>query len=166
MKRFVLAFTLVALQGAVPAFADDCPNGNCEPRTRETCFNIQCTFENPNAPAGYQRCEVSAVFDKKVTLGGGEVRDDSSQRDNPEFQVTCDGSSVFNNSARRFTDLLGTRIQGETGPHPSLSLPRGALHTGAHGGAGSHYSPAALELNVLGQWIRTGGTCFIWSGAP
>ncbi len=143
-----------------------CPDGRCRPETRETCFNLVCYYSNPQNPVGYQSCKVSAKFDKRVTIGGGEVQDDSFQRNNPEFEVECDNSVLFNNSARRFTDALGTRIQGESGPHPAITLPRGALHSGADGTSGDHVSPSTLELDVGSSLLRTSGSCFIWTGIP
>ncbi len=162
---------MVQAQDAAPTPTDHnppghCPDGRCRPETRETCFNLVCYYKNPHNPEGYKNCKVSAKFDKRVTLGGGEVSDDSSQRNNPEFEVQCDNSIIFNNSARRFTDALGTRIQGETGPHPAITLPRGELHTGADGTSGDHVSPSILELDIDSYQLRTEGSCYIWSGTP
>jgi len=90
------------------------------------------------------------------------VDDESTGRENPTLVVTCDDRKVFNNSARRFTSLLGTRIQGETGPFPSILLPRGALHSGANNTSGDHVSDSILELDEH----RLEGSCHIWTGFP
>jgi hypothetical protein len=108
-------------------------------------------------------CTVSATFRKDVTLDGGEVQDDSNGENHPQMQVECDGRVIFGPSgAHRFTDLLGTRIQGQSGPTPAVLLPRAALHSGADGQSGSHYSQSILEVG--GERAR--GSCFIWSGNP
>lgn len=72
------------------------------------------------------------MFSKAVTLDGGEIVDDSSLGNNPTLVVTCDGTVVYNDSAHRSTALLGSIIQAESGPVPSLSLDRGELHDGTH----------------------------------
>jgi hypothetical protein len=85
---------------------------------------------------------------------------------NPKLEVVCDGETIFNNSARRFTGLLGTRIQGESGPFPALILPRGALHSGANGGSGPHVSKALIEIDDGRRVFQEEGRCHIWTGNP
>jgi hypothetical protein len=178
-KRTLLGFlSAVLILGAGVARADismgdrdrdddrDCPGRECRPPTKTTCFNLVCYFDDEKNPHGFKSCKAAAKFNKRVTVDGGEVQDDSNLGDNPQFEVTCDNKILFNNSARRFTDLLGTRIQGETGPHPSISIPRGELHSGSDGRSGDHISPAVLELDTGNQLLRTRGQCYIWTGAP
>lgn len=146
---------------------------NCRDETREVNFNLMCNYDFGhhlvvNDDGHYARsCTVSATFRKNVTMDGGEVQDDSNDMNNPQMQVECDGSVIFGPSgARRFTDLLGTRIQGQTGPTPAILLPRAALHSGAEGQSGSHYSESTLEVRAPSGLERARGSCFIWSGNP
>jgi hypothetical protein len=89
-----------------------------------------------------------------VTLDGGEVTDDSEYPFNPKFEIECDDEWIQKGPSRRFTEILGTRIQAEQGPFPALVLPRGALHVGPHS------SDARLEFT--NQTMN--GSCFIYSG--
>ena len=149
-----------------------CPDGNCNPPTKSICFNLVCHYNFPGEgpDQGQHRegksCKVAARFEKLVTIDGGEVTDDSTHPNNPELEVSCDNKMVYNNSAHRFTDLLGTRIQGEMGPHPAITLPRGALHAGAGESSGSHVAASVLELDTGRGFERARGTCFIWTGLP
>lgn len=169
----------------INAGANDCeckPGEKCPPPkcTKEECFNIICHYKSHNEKNdGYEKCQVAARFLKNVTLEGGEVEDSSEQpkdhhgngpregeppnnegphRDffDHQFEVKCDGHLIYNDGARRFTDMLGTRIQAETGPYPAILLPRGTLH------AGHHYAPSWLELGE--QNMR--GSCYIYNGQP
>src|SRR5690242_19757913 len=125
MRTLMLGMLIYAF-GANLALANDaednCHGPHCKPKTREVCFNVVCSFIDKDQPAGYENCRVASTFNKRGRLGGGEVEDDSVQATNPQLQVKCEGGTIFNNSARRFTDLLGTRIQGETGAFPALIL--------------------------------------------
>jgi hypothetical protein len=122
----------------------------------------------PDLGAWWLERETKEEFVLLRTIDGGEVQDDSTDSNNPQMQVSCDGTSIFGPSGtHRFTDLLGTRIQGQMGPNPALLLPRGALHTGAeHDTSGSHYSQSMLELRGEDGPSRAYGKCFIWTGAP
>ncbi|MEW6055990.1 MAG: hypothetical protein AB1540_05190 [Bdellovibrionota bacterium] len=144
--------------------------GQDVPRRVET-FNVVCAYNDVNNPEGFKTCRASAVFDKEVTLDGGEVVDESPEpspdlsSEIPFFKVECDNVSKWNDQAhsRRFTDLLSTRIQALSGPFPSIYLPRGALHVGPHV-VGSY-----IEIDTgipSNQQIRTNGKCHIWTGAP
>lgn len=144
---------------------------DCEVKTKEVCFNLVCFYESKKLSDdrddwGFKKCKVASTFKKKVTLDGGEVEDDSYHENNPQLEVDCDGQRIFNNSARRFTDLLGTRIQGETGPFPAISLPRGALHGNFPHDSGYHVSPSVLEVEGDKHKERLKGKCHIWTGAP
>lgn len=156
--------------GSSSAFAGDphqnpsCPD--CTDPTREVCFNLMCHYEFKNEYGSPKNCTVSSTFTKNVTVDGGEVQDDSSVGNNPRLDISCDNEKIFNNSAHRFTDLLGTRIQGQTGPSPAVLLPRGALHSGQEGQSGSHYSKSILELDNGREFVRANGKCFIWTGTP
>lgn len=181
MRSFVVLGILAMALGSSFAFANDggqqgggqqdggqqggpgCPD--CAPETEEACFNLVCNYEfEPSS--GVRKCSVASTFVKDVTKDGGEVVDNSDWKNNPIFEVSCDGEKIFNNRARRFTDLLGTRIQGESGPTPAILLPRGQLHTSADGQGGGHYSRSVLELDNGHGFIRGKGSCFIWTGYP
>jgi hypothetical protein len=175
-KLTYLAIFAVALAaGAARADdggGDDCDGIHCRPRTRDVCFNVVCHYDldrdlgdRGDGHDEGRHCKVAAEFVAPVTIGGGEVTSDSDERSAPRFEVTCDGKPVYNDSAHRYTDLLGTRIQGETGPHPAITLERGALHTGPDHDSGYHQSPSTLILEDEG--VKVGhGTCDIWTGAP
>ena len=166
-KHVALLAGLFALtSGLGNAFADDehhPPCRDCQDPTRETCFNLVChyEFEGEGTP---RHCTASTIFNKAVTRDGGEVQDDSNLSNNPRLEVSCDDKVVFANSARRYTDLLGTRIQGQTGPTPAILLPRGTLHSGSEGSNGGHYSRSILEIDTGQHFLRGKGKCFIWTG--
>jgi hypothetical protein len=137
--------------------ADDCKDKdkNCPVPKKVVCFNILCNYQKRHDEKGkYESCRSAAKFQKWVAEDGREVRDNSARPYNPRFEVECDYMTIFNNSANRYTDRLGTRIQAKKGPYPATLLPRGALHEG-HG-----YSLSALE--VEGQILR--GHCYIYTG--
>jgi hypothetical protein len=169
---FVAGMMLFGL-GSVPSFAGDHDCPSCEDPTREVCFNLVChyDFDHDNAfvddqGESHERCTAASTFKKAVTVDGGEVQDDSTLENNPQLEVVCGGKKIFSSGAHRYTDLLGTRIQGLTGPNPAVLLPRGELHSGAEGQSGSHYSPSTLELAGKKGFARAKGTCFIWTGTP
>jgi hypothetical protein len=144
-----------------------CPGGRpCEPKKKDVCFNVQCDFYNADNPVGFRSCKAAARFHKNVTRDGGEIQDDSNSSNNPEFEVNCEGVQLYNNSSHRYTDLLGTRIQGQSGPFPAILLPRGSLHSGANGTSGDHVSPSILEIDSGSRIVRTYGSCHIWTGEP
>ncbi|MGZ6371569.1 MAG: hypothetical protein ACXWPM_12505, partial [Bdellovibrionota bacterium] len=122
------------------------------------CFNIVCDYradhDSDDRDGPFHQCRAASVFKKLVTEQGEEIRDRSSFPNNPALDVQCDGRTVFNNSARRFTDDLGTRIQAEEGPYPAILLPRGVL-TDRH-----QYSVSQLELE--GQSLS--GFCYVYTG--
>lgn len=168
MDKLAIFSSLALLLGASMAFADDadsCDGPNCRVPTRTTCFNVVCYYQSEMD--NFKNCRASATFKKNVTKDGGEVADDSTFENNPRFEVQCDGKTIFNNSARRFTGMLGTRIQAEAGPLPAIFLPRGELHgDGYRGNAGDHVSMSYLELDTQNGPERLQGTCHIWTGAP
>lgn len=174
MKK-TISTAMLALLFALPALATDregdCDGRDgrdCKPKTKDVCFNLVCYYVDHKNPKGYRNCKASAVFDKAVTLDGGEFRDDSTSKNHPQFEVACDDLSPYHsNSALRFTSLLGTRIQAQTGPHPAISLPRGALHSGPDGFSGEHISRSVLEVDAGDEGLlKTDGVCFIWTGQP
>jgi hypothetical protein len=169
----VLAFAL----GSAPVRADGgggsddghhCPD--CVPETRDVCFNLVChyDFDEDHGPADHEHhhCTAAATFTKAVTLDGGEVADNSHEGSNPALNISCDDHEYDPRPARRFTGLLGTRIQGETGPTPAILLPRGELHTGPGDQNSGHYSKSILELDADHGFKRGDGSCFIWTGLP
>ena len=177
-KNFALAAMLVSLV-SLSAFADDedmgrCPGPDCKVKTKKVCFNLQCTYgdhhENETSidpEGGHDRnCRAAATFVKAVTKDGGEVSDDSNSHNNPRFEVKCGKDSLTDNSARRFTTLLGTRIQREQGPFPAILLPRGALHSGSDNLAGFHVAKSVLEVDTGHKVKHLHGTCYIWTGNP
>ncbi|MGZ3687414.1 MAG: hypothetical protein ACXVBW_03900 [Bdellovibrionota bacterium] len=172
MKRYAWIALIALSLGSSFAFADedhghDCDDGHCEVPTKEVCFNLVCYYNNEHNPEKFKSCKFASTFRKKVTIDGGEVVDDSHFGNNPTIDLECDGKDLYPGSARRFTDLLGTRIQGEAGPHPAITLPRGALHSGSEDNrAGDHQAPSTLELDSGYEVLRTKGTCYIWTGNP
>lgn len=160
----MLAFLIgSANAGIARADGDQCPD--CKPPTKPVCFNLVCSYQFDGWDK-HASCKVAATFVKDVTKDGGEVTDDSQDDNNPRLEVSCDGIPIFNNSARRYTDLLGTRIQGQEGPDPAVTLPRGELHTGPDGISGGHYSYSTLELDDDTLRRSAKGSCFIWTGYP
>lgn len=142
---------------------DDCPA--CHEKTKTVCLNLMCNYTFKYGDKE-RTCTAAAVFDKKVTKDGGEVSDVSGKDDAVKMEVSCEGYPIWNPPARRFTDLLGTRIQGQQGPDPAISLPRGVLHSSEEGKGAGHYSYSTLELNTQDGFKRAHGSCFIWSGNP
>jgi hypothetical protein len=140
---------------------------DCQPKTKPACFNLVCYYDNIQSPHDeFRHCKAAATFNAPVTIDGGEFQSDSRDGNNPQLEVTCDGNVIFNNSAHRYTDLLGSRIQGETGPHPAILLPRGELHSGADDHSGDHQSPSTLQLDGQDGPVSAQGTCYIWTGNP
>ena len=177
MNKMTYVGAVVMMVTSSLVWADeDCRDGHhCKPKTKETCFNLVCHYDlrerdrdhaNDRDRDHTRHCTVASVFKKDVTRDGGEVRDDSDDKNNPTLEVTCDGMKIYNNSSRRSTDLLGTRIQGQTGPSPAILLSRGELHTGADGQSGGHYANSSLELDTGTEFERGSGQCFIWTGLP
>ncbi|MDR3607190.1 MAG: hypothetical protein P4M08_07410 [Oligoflexia bacterium] len=175
MKKFVLLGILALSFGSIAAKADDhpCPGPDCRPPTKDVCFNLMCIYNSEDHIADHddKSCTVASTFVKEVTLDGGEVIDDSdrddSDRDNvTTLEVSCGGKVLFDNSAYRHTDLLGTRIQGQEGPTPAITLPRGELHTVESGQGGGHYSWSTLEFQTEERFKHLDGSCFIWAGKP
>jgi hypothetical protein len=147
----------------------DCPH--CKPKTKDVCFNLVCHYKfekehglDSNDNNDHDReCSVASTFTKAVTEdGGGEVQDASDADDKLKLQVSCEGLTVYNDGGHRYTDLLGSRFQGITGPDPAFTLPRGALHAARDGDG--HYAPSILELNLDDEFKRGRGSCFIWTG--
>jgi hypothetical protein len=119
----------------------------------------------------YKTCKAISIFEKVVTAEGAEVTDESPEPSTPlspqvpRFSVECDGlpEPVYNNYARRFTDLLSTRIQALTGPKPAIYLPRGALHVGYH--VADSYLDIDTGIPTQKQ-LRIPGKCNIYTGRP
>ncbi len=168
---FAFAFNLPTLALAHDQSSGDdhspCHGEECEQPTRPVCFNIVCNYESHDNRGDKTSCKAASTFFAPVTLDGGEVESQSHLGNNPQLEVTCDDNKVtYNNSARRYTDLLETRIQGEEGPTPAILLPRGELHSGPDHKSGNHVSPSILELQGEHGLERLEGSCQIWTGAP
>jgi hypothetical protein len=159
----------------------------CEP-TRTADFNIVCFYKKHEhkehgdkdqdqgqgqRPGDDDKdkgsvCKVSSTFAKRITADGGEIMDRSpdpgqgNPAELPMLSVECGPEAKYNDHARRWTDLLSTRIQGLTGPHPAIYLPRGALHEGTHV-ADSYLE---VESGIPGDPVRMYGKCHIWTGRP
>lgn len=179
MRMMIVLSALVLSLGASVSMASEamdphrpdphhpgCPGHGCEEKTKDVCFNVVCYYHNPQNPPGYKSCRAAAKFQKDVTLSGGEVEDDSNVKNNPELEVSCENTVLYNNSSNRFTNLLGTRFQGQTGPFPAVLLPRGALHSGSNGSSGNHTSSSILEIDSTHGQLKAQGSCYIWTGAP
>lgn len=170
----VLAFAL----GAAPARADGIAGGgdddhhhcpHCNPETKEVCFNLVCHYdfdEDHDQDHHRRHCTAAATFKKRVTEQGGEVSDNSKPEDDVKLEVKCEDDHFDPRPGRRFTDLLGTRLQGEQGPTPAILLPRSELHTGPGDKNSGHYSKSVLELDTNKGFRRGEGECFIWTGFP
>ena len=162
-KRYwllIVCFFSFGLISSDPVFAGpvtDCKDGkegkDCPP-VQEICFNLVCSYQREGREGTYEKCQAAARFKKWVTAGGGEIWDRSEGVNHPEFEVECDEYMIFNNSALRYTDSLGTRIQGRTGPYPAVVIPRGSLRDG------HSYVPSSLEFSD--QHLR--GYCYVYSG--
>jgi hypothetical protein len=126
---------------------------DCEP-PHEICFNAYCNYARDDR-YGFEKCRAVSVFKKLVNADGSEIFDVSRRPNNPQFAVECDGRAIFNNSARRYTDYMGTRIQAETGPYPAILFPKRALSDGRG------YVASSLELD--GQILK--GYCYLYTGA-
>ncbi len=168
MKKMIFLGVLALTLGATAARADDdCQGPNCKPPTKDVCFNLLCNYECGDHDGNHEKsCTVSSTFVKAVTLDGGEVEDNSESPNNPTLELSCDGKVLFNNSAYRYTEGLGTRIQGQEGPTPAITLPRGELHSTSVGQGGGHYSPSTLEFQSSEGFEKLRGSCFIWAGYP
>lgn len=94
---------------------------------RHVTFNVFCRYYDNRHRDEKPVCYAGALFKKSVGVLGGEVFDETERRDGPQFEVECEGSTIYNSGARRYTDRDGTRIQAETGPYPAIVLPPGAL---------------------------------------
>lgn len=129
-------------------------------------FNVVCYYKSADAPKSLQACKVASTFQKAITPDGAEVADSSPEGLGhasplvPTFNVECDRTLSFNDHARRQTNLLNTRIQALTGPHPAIYLPRGSLH------AGFHVEDSLLEIDYRDEQLRLEGQCYIWTGNP
>ncbi len=175
MRNVTFAAALCIVFGSGMAMADtrgegggggddhDCPA--CHEKTKPVCMNLKCDYKFRHHDKDIN-CAVVTVFNKTVTEDGGEVSDVSGKDDDVKMEIACEGTPIWNGPARRFTDLLGTRIQGEQGPNPAITLPRGVLHSNEDGKGAGHYSHSRLELQTDEGWKRADGACFIWSGNP
>jgi hypothetical protein len=156
------AFLILGIVSAPSVLADDCKDGKCPPPPpeRSVCFNVFCTFQRQDAgtqgesTGHYQKCQVASTFTHWVTGDGNEVWDNSTDSFNPAFEVQCDNEVIYNGSAHRYTDYLGTRLQAIPGPYPAVDLPKDSLREIRH------YSDASLEF--ADQSLQ--GTCYIYTG--
>ncbi len=172
MKKLIFISFCSVLMSAGIAMADGghegnhdgddhrCHDGECNPPTKEVCFNVVCTYElkEDHEHEHGQACSAASTFTKKVTEDGAEV----PQNLEGTLDVTCDGQT-WKSGAAIFTDLLGSRIQSSTGPDPAVLLPRGALTSGAEGRSGGHDTDSVLEINDNSKIRRGEGKCFIWT---
>jgi hypothetical protein len=186
MRAFMLFLSIFLILGDQGAIAGLCVREPCE-LVKEERFNVVCNFRahdqvsrlefNSEAPRVvpseternvahnrmFKQCRVVTTFYKHVTVDGAEMNDESDLINNPWLEVRCDGLTVFNDRARRFTALLGTRIQGESGHFPCLQLPRGTLHSGSNGTSGAHVAQAFFEVDVGNFFFHGKGKCQIWT---
>lgn len=132
--------------------------------SRSVFFKLECFHFNPQAEVGIRKCKVGSTFEKKVSQDGWELIDDSVSSDHPTLDVNCEGWSR-SYSAKRFTNLLGTRLQNESDPFPSLGLPRGVLHSGNGPTSGNHVSTALLEIEIGAEIHSLPGVCYIWTNS-
>jgi hypothetical protein len=167
MKNAKLAlFISLTMLAATAALADgpntndkgECHQGKCDPPAppKKVCLNVFCSYQKDGEHGKFEKCEAAAVFEKWVTAEGNEIWDNSAEPFNPDFEVSCDDRVLFNGTAHRYTDYLGTRIQALRGPYPALLLPRGVLQEG------HRYEKSALEFPD-GHSMR--GYCFVYTGA-
>lgn len=138
---------------------------DCKDPDNLTCFNIYCRYEESrhdddksdsftDSHDSYEKCRAASQFKKNVGDDGSEIEDRSYPPFNPRMAVECDGSVIYNNSAHRYTDYKGTRIQAQHGPYPAILLPKGALRDD------HHYVRSVLELSD--QTLK--GYCYIYTG--
>lgn len=139
---------------------DSCKGKDCPPPERPprpVCFNVYCTYqgdEQQGAKKHYDRCTAAASFVHLVADDGDEVFDNSADSSNPAFEVQCDSQVLYDGPAHRYTDRLGSRIQGIPGPYPAIVLPVGALTELRH------YSESSLEVDDQ----RLSGDCYVYTG--
>lgn len=157
----ITLLTALSADGFQLARAGDLPsgqsagkdNGECKyegcKKTRPTCFNLYCVYQKDG-----DRCEAAATFNHFVTDEGRETWGNSTEGNNPVYSVSCGGHSIYSGSGHRYTDRLGTRIQGIPGPFPAIVLPVGALKELRH------YSESTLETRDETYL----GTCYIYTG--
>ncbi len=157
-KLILLTFALLA---SANSFADKGPEKgpvcknpkDCE-GIRPVCFNVFCEYKSKDPHSTYNACSVGTIFWKDVSDSGKEIGDNSIQGNNPDFEVECDKSRIFNSSGHRYTDFMGTRIQAQIGPWPAITLPHGALADG------HRYVLSDLELGAE----KYRGFCYIYTG--
>jgi hypothetical protein len=138
---------------------NNCIGNDCKPKTKEVCFNLYCNYEfEEHGDHAQKSCSAASTFRKQVTLEGAEV----PQTLDGNLEVKCDGQSWYGR-ADIFTGLLGTRIEGKTGPDPAIFLPRGALNAGSDGLTQGHYSDSGIEITEQGKFTHGRGKCFIWT---
>lgn len=156
MNTKLLLSVSIVLFVCVGVRADD-KDDHKAPPPRKVCFNVFCTYDarDQHGQDQYEKCHAGSTFTKWVRDDGDEIQDESADHDDdPKFEVECDGKPVYNNSAHRYTDWQGTRIQALQGPYPAIVLPEGALKD-TH-----EYAVSALEL-----WDQTlHGYCYVYTG--
>ncbi len=145
-------------QNEQPHHDDQCDGHECRPKTKEVCFNLYCSYE-VEGPRDHElkSCTAASTFSKKVTLEGAEVPETLDGN----LEVKCDGQTWVGR-ADIFTGLLGTRVQGKTGPDPAIFLPRGALTASCGPQTQGHYTESSIEINDDGKFSRSRGKCFVW----
>ncbi len=158
MKKTMLMFAFSILFSQFAQAGDE--DHGCDPKQhvcppRPICLNLVCDYERVHGQDdGFSKCRAASRFTKLVSWDGDEIRDRSSVEETVSLEVECDGQTIFNNSANRFTDAQGTRLQAKSGPYPAVMLPRGTL-SDEH-----RYVASALELKD--QTLR--GVCYVYPG--
>ena len=158
MKAQLACSLALLISLTLPSLASGSDSGDRDCCGKTTCFNLYCQYKKKKkeeAKEGQvQECRVAIQFMKRVSSDGREIFDYSNEKDNPKFQVQCDQQILYNNSAHRYTDELGTRIQVIGAPYPAILLPRGSLHDQRH------YETSSLQLE--NQDLE--GYCYIYTG--
>ncbi len=167
MKKTMLMFAFSILLSQFAQAGDE--DHGCDPKQhvcppRPICLNLVCDYERVHRrddgllddghDDGFSKCRAASRFTKLVSSDGDEIRDRSAVEETVSLEVECDGQTIFNNSANRFTDAQGTRLQAKSGPYPAVVLPRGTL-SDEH-----RYVASALELKD--QILR--GVCYVYPG--
>jgi len=145
----VLILTLLPVQSAHGDSKTPAPHV-----THPVCFNLVCKYQDEKGASPLD-CQAAATFTHEVNEDGSEVLGDSSEHADIKLEVQCNQSVLYNGAANRYTDRLGTRIQGLEGPYPAIVLPPDSL-VDTH-----RYTDSSLEL--ADQNLE--GVCYVYTGA-
>ena len=160
-KKLAIGYLAILLSSQTYA-ADrsiNCDERGCQPKTKEVCFNVYCNYEFEGARDHEKKsCSAASTFTKKVSEQGAEI----PETVDGNLEVKCDGQSWIGR-ADVFTGLLGTRLQGKTGPDPAVFLPRTALSSSTADHTQGHYTESGIEINDDGKFLHGHGKCYIWS---